>query len=85
MATSSSCYPWTKSRSDSSKGLDFPIVALAGLHIELPPSIQRLAEAEAAEEWQKRRRIVYVGMTRAMRSLLVLVPKEVSPLTVGLV
>ncbi|CAA9542475.1 MAG: ATP-dependent DNA helicase UvrD/PcrA [uncultured Thermomicrobiales bacterium] len=69
----------------SAKGLEFPIVALVGLHIELPPSIQRLAEAEAAEEWQKRRRIVYVGMTRAMRSLLVLVPKEASPLTAGLV
>ncbi len=68
----------------SAKGLEFPIVLLAGLHVELPPSTQRLSDAEAAEVWQRRRRIVYVGMTRAMRSLVVLLPKEASPLTVGL-
>ncbi len=31
------------------KGLEFPIVVLAGLHVEIPPSIQRLTEDEAAE------------------------------------
>lgn len=68
----------------SAKGLEFPVVALAGLHIELMPSIRGRSDEEAAEEWQKRRRILYVGMTRAMRSLLVLLPKDPSPLTAGL-
>ncbi|HEV2529016.1 MAG TPA: UvrD-helicase domain-containing protein [Thermomicrobiales bacterium] len=69
----------------SSKGLEFPVVAIAGLHVEIPPGIQGRSPEEQTEEWQRRRRILYVGMTRAMRSLLVLVPAEPSPLTAGLV
>ena len=69
----------------SSKGLEFPVVAIAGLHVEIPPGIQGRSAEEQSEEWQRRRRLLYVGMTRAMRSLLVLVPAEPSPLTAGLV
>lgn len=68
----------------SAKGLEFPIVAIAGLHLPFGHEVRGLTGDEAAEEWQRRRRTLYVGMTRAMRSLLVLVPDEPSPLTVGL-
>jgi superfamily I DNA/RNA helicase len=50
----------------SSKGLEFPIVALAGFDRSGPP-----AESEGLAE---SRRAVYVAMTRAMRALLVVVP-----------
>ena len=69
----------------SAKGLEFPVVAIAGLHLPWGTAVANLTDAEAVEEWQRRRRTLYVGMTRAMRSLLVLRPPEGSHLAAGFV
>lgn len=68
----------------SAKGLEFPVVALAGF-----PSVYPSARAGATEEQQsevlpRERRTLFVGMTRAMRALLVVVPAGTrSPLLTG--
>ena len=60
---------------NSSKGLEFPIVALAGFLTSIYPVIPRGAsEDEQAELVARERRTMFVGMTRAMRALLVVVP-----------
>jgi len=67
---------------NSSKGLEFPVVALAGF------SGSRYAlvhaddlDEERKEELARERRTMFVGMTRAMRALLVVVPAQTkSPL-----
>lgn len=70
----------------SSKGLEFPVVALAGFlnsrsYGYLPPTV---AQEERAETFGQRRRTIFVGMTRAMRSLLVIIPANTqSPLLMG--
>ncbi len=59
----------------SSKGLEFPIVALAGFVGSSYPIISHDAsEEEQAEILAQERRNMYVGMTRAMRTLLVVIP-----------
>src|SRR6266567_8302434 len=70
----------------SAKGLEFPIVALAGFsdsgwYTNVPTSVP----AEEREEFLAMdRRTMFVGMTRAMRALLVLVPLQArSPLLEG--
>lgn len=59
----------------SSKGLEFPIVALAGF-LDKPYPIKRSSMSN--EEWEellaRERRTLFVAMTRAMRALLVIVP-----------
>jgi superfamily I DNA/RNA helicase/mRNA-degrading endonuclease RelE of RelBE toxin-antitoxin system len=59
----------------SAKGLEFPIVALAGF-VENPQfGVRFEGEPEEREERLSReRRTMFVGMTRAMRSLLVAAP-----------
>jgi superfamily I DNA/RNA helicase/mRNA-degrading endonuclease RelE of RelBE toxin-antitoxin system len=70
----------------SSKGLEFPVVALAGFlssssYGYLPPTI---AQEERTETFEQRRRTIFVGMTRAMRTLLVIIPAGTkSPLLMG--
>ena len=60
---------------NASKGLEFPIVALAGFLASNYPVIPHDASAEEhAEILAKERRTIYVGMTRAMRALLVVIP-----------
>jgi superfamily I DNA/RNA helicase len=60
---------------NSSKGLEFPIVALAGFLTEKYPIMPQPLSDEGREELLAReRRVIYVGMTRAMRALLVIVP-----------
>jgi superfamily I DNA/RNA helicase len=69
----------------SSKGLEFPIVALARL-AELPSMgvPTNAGDEERDEAAQRHRRILYVAMTRAMQSLLVLLPAgHPSPLFQG--
>jgi superfamily I DNA/RNA helicase/mRNA-degrading endonuclease RelE of RelBE toxin-antitoxin system len=69
----------------SAKGLEFPIVAVAGFIDARTPGAPRGASDEEVEEalLQSRRR-VYVAMTRAMRALLVVVPSDIgSPLFDG--
>ncbi|GAC1400419.1 MAG: 3'-5' exonuclease [Ktedonobacteraceae bacterium] len=61
----------------SSKGLEFPIVALAGFVGSSYPIIpQHASEEERDEILSQERRNMFVGMTRAMRSLLVVIPKD---------
>lgn len=64
----------------SAKGLEFPIVALAGFDASWFPGIpQRVTEEELAEALAKERRTMYVGMTRAMLALLVALPSAAKP------
>ena len=69
----------------SSKGLEFPIVALAGfLDAPYPMLRQGLNDEEREELLGKERRTLYVAMTRAMRALLVIAPASApSPLLQG--
>lgn len=61
----------------AAKGLEFPIVAIAGfLDTSYPPIPKETPEAASVEILHKERRTLYVGMTRAMRALLVVVPAE---------
>ncbi|MBA2681837.1 MAG: UvrD-helicase domain-containing protein [Ktedonobacteraceae bacterium] len=59
----------------SSKGLEFPVVALAGFMRHTYPIIPNGALPDERDEILAReRRTMFVGMTRAMRALLVIVP-----------
>ncbi len=49
----------------AAKGLEFPVVAIAGLEEGLFP----LSRADTPEAMEEERRLCYVGMTRARRSL----------------
>ena len=61
----------------AAKGLEFPIVAIAGFLEGSYPTIPKGTPPEAAAEILAReRRTLYVAMTRAMRALLVLVPAK---------
>lgn len=61
----------------SAKGLEFPIVAIAGfLSKPFPPMPKGLTEDAKIEYLIQERRSVFVGMTRAMRALLVIVPEK---------
>jgi superfamily I DNA/RNA helicase len=59
----------------SSKGLEFPIVALAGFinsrYAHMPQDVREEGQEEVLE---RDRRTIFVGMTRAMRTLLVILP-----------
>jgi superfamily I DNA/RNA helicase/mRNA-degrading endonuclease RelE of RelBE toxin-antitoxin system len=70
---------------NSSKGLEFPIVALAGFagsHYALVHADNQ--DGERDEALARERRTIFVGMTRAMRALLVVTPTHTgSPLLTG--
>lgn len=74
----------------SSKGLELPMVALAGFLREDYPVVPSgthpgTDEGHAAEAFERARRTMFVGMTRAMRALLVVVPaKSNNPLFSGM-
>ena len=59
----------------AAKGLEFPIVAIAGF-LDSPFSAvtKKLSDQEIVEMQARERRTLFVGMTRAMRALMVLVP-----------
>lgn len=69
----------------SAKGLEFPIVALAGFVDARYPHISKGASAEEQQEiFERERRTLFVAMTRAMRALLVVLPEHVeTPLLQG--
>lgn len=59
----------------SAKGLEFPIVAIAGLsHGRMPGVPKDASGGELEEALLRERRTLYVAMTRAMRALLVVLP-----------
>jgi superfamily I DNA/RNA helicase len=61
----------------SAKGLEFPIVAVAGLGASYPsPAPSGATEDQIEEAQQLGRRALYVAMTRAMDRLLVVVPEK---------
>ncbi|NWJ97585.1 MAG: UvrD-helicase domain-containing protein [Chloroflexi bacterium] len=61
----------------SSKGLEFPIVALAGFpESSYPRFTTNMSPEERDEILARERRTVFVAMTRAMRALLVIVPPQ---------
>jgi superfamily I DNA/RNA helicase len=64
----------------SAKGLEFPVVAIAGFVNGAVPGIPRdAAEEELEEALRRERRTLYVAMTRAMRALLVVSPTDRTP------
>lgn len=65
----------------AAKGLEFPIVAIAGFLDATYPTISKgTPEDEITEILARDRRTLFVGMTRAMRALLVIVPASNSSL-----
>ncbi len=59
----------------AAKGLEFPIVVVAGLDAGDWPVPENFDEPELfAERARHQRRVLYVGLTRAMRGLMLLVP-----------
>ena len=70
---------------NSAKGLEFPIVALAGFSGSRYDYFSlAVFDEEQDEDTARSRRIIFVGMTRAMRALLVTVPFGTSsPLLTG--
>jgi len=55
----------------ASKGLEFPVVFIAGLEEELMPHALALAEATVRDDGaEEERRLMYVGMTRARERLI---------------
>ena len=69
----------------SAKGLEFPVVALAGFLSEQYPILPETGTVEEQEEMLLvERRTMFVAMTRAMRALLVVTPSAVeTPLLQG--
>ncbi len=70
----------------NAKGLEFPIVALAGFGDRTyPPMPPQATDEEREEIIERERRTMFVAMTRAMRALLVVTPADTaSPLLEGL-
>lgn len=61
----------------SAKGLEFPVVAVAGLASADYPVPEDFDDPELfAERARHERRLLHVGLTRAMRGLMLLVPKD---------
>ena len=60
----------------SAKGLEFPIVVVGGLHEGTYPVAEDFDAPELFDERARHeRRLLYVALTRAMRGLMLLVPK----------
>ena len=63
--------------SKNAKGLEFPIVGLAGFSDRRYPHVPpNASDTEREELLARERRTMFVAMTRAMRALLVIVPAE---------
>ncbi len=60
----------------SSKGLEFPVVAVAGLDAPYPFLTSGASKRQREERLLLERRTLYVAMTRAMRALLVVAPES---------
>lgn len=60
----------------SAKGLEFPFVAIAGFEPPYPFVKPGMSEDELQERLAQERRTLFVAMTRAMRALIVIIPKN---------
>lgn len=61
----------------SAKGLEFPIVVVCGLYEGTYPLKEDFDDPELfAERMRHERRLLYVALTRAMRGLMMIVPKD---------
>jgi superfamily I DNA/RNA helicase len=62
----------------SAKGLEFPIVAIAGLRGSAFGHLHHVKDEESAlnEALKRERRTLFVALTRAMRALLVITPRD---------
>ena len=61
----------------SAKGLEFPVVVIGGIGPGTFPARDEYNDEELfSENMRNHRRLLYVGMTRAMRGLAVVVPEE---------
>lgn len=61
----------------SAKGLEFPVVAVAGIRTGSYPDPEEYSDQDLFEELMRNhRRLLYVGMTRAMRGLVVTVSED---------
>src|SRR5262249_22691684 len=68
----------------SAKGLEFPVVALAGFPPTYPALHTDMSAEQREEVLARERRALFVGMTRATRALLVVVPESTrSALLIG--
>jgi superfamily I DNA/RNA helicase len=67
----------------SAKGLEFPIVALAGFWPPYPFTPAGAGKQEREYRLRLERRTIFVGMSRAMRALLVVRPERDSLLFAG--
>jgi superfamily I DNA/RNA helicase/mRNA-degrading endonuclease RelE of RelBE toxin-antitoxin system len=64
---------------NSAKGLEFPVVALAGFSGSRYDYVSlAVFDQKQEEEVARSRRVIFVGMTRAMRALLLIVPAGTS-------
>ncbi len=70
---------------NSAKGLEFPVVALAGFSgSRYNYFSSNVVDEKQEEDLARARRLIFVGMTRAMRALVVVVPAGTcSPLLTG--
>lgn len=60
----------------SAKGLEFPVVAVGGICTGSFPNHEDYDDEELYEEHMRtHRRLIYVGMTRAMRGLAIVIPE----------
>jgi superfamily I DNA/RNA helicase len=55
----------------SSKGLEFPFVAVVGLEEGYLPYLDSIPEKEKDEALKQQKKLFYVGSSRAMRNLLI--------------
>ncbi len=63
----------------TAKGLEFPVVAIAGFPVGDWPAVpDGQPPEERLEQLNRERRTIFVGMTRAMRGLLMVVPTRAS-------
>lgn len=60
----------------SAKGLEFPVVFMAGMEEGLFPSTMSINAENPAEEIEEERRLAYVGITRARQELIMTCARE---------
>jgi len=60
----------------AAKGLEYPVVAIAGLNALKPNRFLNYSSKQKEERLNLEKRTNFVGMTRAMRSMMICIPKN---------